>query len=50
VLGYQPADANFDGKFRPIEVRVKRPACGCVRGAVPCARTVENAIAATDQN
>lgn len=24
VLGYQPADANFDGKFRPIEVRVKR--------------------------
>jgi VWFA-related protein len=25
VLGYQPEDANFDGKFRPIEVRVKRP-------------------------
>jgi VWFA-related protein len=25
VLGYQPTNANFDGKFRPIEVRVKRP-------------------------
>jgi VWFA-related protein len=24
VLAYQPEDANFDGKFRPIEVRVKR--------------------------
>lgn len=24
VLGYQPTDANFDGKFRPIDVRVKR--------------------------
>lgn len=24
VLAYQPANANFDGKFRPIEVRVKR--------------------------
>jgi VWFA-related protein len=25
VLGYSPSDANFDGKYRPIEVRVKRP-------------------------
>jgi Ca-activated chloride channel homolog len=25
VLAYQPANANFDGKYRPIEVRVKRP-------------------------
>jgi VWFA-related protein len=25
VLAYQPANAEFDGKFRPIEVRVKRP-------------------------
>jgi VWFA-related protein len=25
VLGYQPVDANFDGKFRSIEVRVARP-------------------------
>lgn len=25
VLGYQPANAAFDGKFRSIEVRVKRP-------------------------
>lgn len=25
VLGYQPADRNFDGKFRSIDVRVKRP-------------------------
>jgi VWFA-related protein len=25
LLGYQPADTNFDGKFRPIEVRVTRP-------------------------
>jgi VWFA-related protein len=24
VVGYAPADANFDGKYRPIEVRVKR--------------------------
>ncbi len=24
VLGYQPTDSNFDGKYRPIEVRVKR--------------------------
>ena len=24
VLAYQPADSNFDGKFRPIQVRVKR--------------------------
>jgi VWFA-related protein len=24
VLGYYPADTSFDGKFRPIEVRVKR--------------------------
>ncbi len=24
VLGYVPADANFDGRYRPIEVRVKR--------------------------
>lgn len=24
VLAYQPADANFDGTFRPIEVRVNR--------------------------
>lgn len=24
VLAYQPADSNFDGKYRPIEVRVKR--------------------------
>jgi VWFA-related protein len=24
VLGYQPIDTNFDGKFRPIEVRVTR--------------------------
>jgi tetratricopeptide (TPR) repeat protein len=25
VLGYQPVDANFDAKFRSIEVRVARP-------------------------
>lgn len=25
VLGYQPANTSFDGKFRPIEVRVRRP-------------------------
>lgn len=25
VLGYSPANANFDGKYRQIEVRVKRP-------------------------
>lgn len=25
VLGYQPLNTTFDGKFRPIEVRVKRP-------------------------
>ena len=25
VLGYQPVNANFDGKFRSIEVRVPRP-------------------------
>ena len=25
VIGYQPANANFDGKYRPIDVRVKRP-------------------------
>jgi VWFA-related protein len=25
VLGYQPVNTTFDGKFRPIEVRVKRP-------------------------
>jgi VWFA-related protein len=24
VLAYQPANTNFDGKYRPIEVRVKR--------------------------
>jgi VWFA-related protein len=24
VLAYQPSDTNFDGKFRPIQVRVKR--------------------------
>jgi tetratricopeptide (TPR) repeat protein len=24
VLAYQPANANFDGKYRPIQVRVKR--------------------------
>jgi VWFA-related protein len=24
VIGYQPADTNFDGKYREIEVRVKR--------------------------
>lgn len=24
VLAYQPSDGNFDGKFRPIQVRVKR--------------------------
>jgi VWFA-related protein len=24
VLGYQPTNTNFDGRFRPIEVRVKR--------------------------
>lgn len=25
VLGYQPSNANFDGKYRTIEIRVKRP-------------------------
>lgn len=25
VLGYQPADPTFDGKYRTIDVRVKRP-------------------------
>jgi VWFA-related protein len=25
VLGYSPSNATFDGKYRPIEVRVKRP-------------------------
>ena len=25
VLGYQPSNAGFDGKYRSIEVRVKRP-------------------------
>ena len=25
VLGYQPANASFDGKYRKIEIRVKRP-------------------------
>jgi VWFA-related protein len=25
VLGYSPVNANFDGQYRPIEVRVKRP-------------------------
>ncbi len=25
VLGYSPTNPNFDGKYRPIEVRVKRP-------------------------
>jgi VWFA-related protein len=25
VLGYQPSNARFDGKYRQIEVRVKRP-------------------------
>jgi VWFA-related protein len=25
VLGYQPANAKYDGKYRRIEVRVKRP-------------------------
>jgi VWFA-related protein len=24
ILGYQPEDADFDGTFRPIDVRVKR--------------------------
>jgi tetratricopeptide (TPR) repeat protein len=24
VIGYNPSNANFDGKYRPIEVRVKR--------------------------
>src|SRR5690606_35891129 len=24
VLAYQPANPNFDGKYRPIQVRVKR--------------------------
>jgi tetratricopeptide (TPR) repeat protein len=24
VIGYSPSNANFDGKYRPIEVRVKR--------------------------
>ena len=25
VLGYQPANLRYDGKYREIEVRVKRP-------------------------
>ena len=25
VIGYRPANQTFDGRFRPIEVRVKRP-------------------------
>jgi VWFA-related protein len=25
VLGYQPANTTFDGKYRKIEIRVKRP-------------------------
>jgi VWFA-related protein len=25
VLGYQPANTNFDGKYRKIEIKVKRP-------------------------
>ena len=25
VLAYQPVNTNFDGKYRPLEVRVKRP-------------------------
>ncbi len=25
VVGYSPTNPNFDGKYRPIEVRVKRP-------------------------
>lgn len=25
VLGYQPSNTNFDGKYRKIEIRVKRP-------------------------
>ncbi|HEX6324065.1 MAG TPA: VWA domain-containing protein, partial [Vicinamibacterales bacterium] len=25
VLGYQPANSSFDGKYRKIEIRVKRP-------------------------
>jgi tetratricopeptide (TPR) repeat protein len=25
VIGYSPTNPNFDGKYRPIEVRVKRP-------------------------
>ena len=25
VLGYQPSNTTFDGKYRPIQVRVKRP-------------------------
>lgn len=25
TIGYYPSDANFDGKFRPIKVSVKRP-------------------------